>query len=306
MKMRRMFLRDGVSGLIFDIAIYIIMVFMLIITLYPFLNMIAVSFNDALDSLLGGIRLWPRRFTLYNYENIFKNANIFQATITSVARTVVGALLNLCACMMLAYSLSRKEFFCRYIFLKVLVFTMYFSGGLIPTYLLLRQLGMVGTFWVYVIPGMVSAWNIIILRSYIENSISDTIIESARIDGASEFTTLFKIIFPLSLPVIATVMLWNVVGQWNNWFDVMLYNSNKPNLSTLQYELQKVLMQTVQTQSVYNSAALGAEMSAKRQTTTAQATRAAMTIVASLPILMAYPFLQKYFIHGLTLGGVKE
>lgn len=306
MHLRRRLLRDGVSGLVFDIVIYIIMILLLIVTLYPFLNMVAISLNDALDSLLGGIRLWPRKFTLYNYENIFKNANIIQATITSVARTVVGSVLNLVACMMLAYTLSRKEFFCRFVFLKMLVFTMYFSGGLIPFYLLMRQLGMVGTFWVYVIPGMVSAWNVVIIRSYIENSISDTLIESARIDGASEFTTLFKLIFPLSLPVIATVMLWNVVGQWNNWFDVMLYNNSKPNLSTLQYELQKVLTQTIQTQSVYNTAALGAEMSQRRQTTTAQATRAAMTIVASLPILMAYPFLQKYFIHGLTLGGVKE
>jgi len=306
MNLRRAFLRDGISGLVFDIVIYIIMFFLLIITLYPFLNMLAVSLNDALNSLLGGIRIWPRVFTLYNYENIFKNANIVQATIMSVLRMVVGAVSNLAACMMLAYALSRKEFFCRFIFLKMLVFTMYFSGGLIPFYLLVRSLGMVGTFWVYVIPGMVSAWNVVIIRSYIENGVSDSLIESARIDGASEFTTLFRIVLPLSLPVIATVLLWNAVGQWNDWFTVMLYNNTKPNLSTLQYELQKVLMQTIQTQSVYNSAQLGAEMSQRHQTTTAQATRAAMTIVATLPILMAYPFLQKYFIHGLTIGGVKE
>jgi putative aldouronate transport system permease protein len=183
---------------------------------------------------------------------------------------------------------------------------MYISAGLIPVFLLIRNLNMVGTFWVYIIPGMVSAWNIIIIRSYIENSIPDSLIESARMDGASEFWTLFKVVFPLSLPVIATVLLWNSVGQWNSWFDVMLYNNTKPNLSTLQYELQKVLMQTIQIQTVYDSAQMAMDLSGRRQTTTAQATRAAMTIVATLPILMAYPFLQKYFIHGLTIGGVKE
>jgi len=301
-----MFLKDGVGGLIFDITIYIVMLFILLITLYPFLNMVAVSLNDALDSLLGGIGLLPRRFSTYNYEFIFQNRNILQASATSVFRTLLGATLNLLVCMMLAYTLSRKEFVLRFVFLKMLVFTMYISGGLIPMYLLMRILGLVGSFWVYIIPGVVSAWNVVIIRSYIENSIPDSLIESARIDGASEFRTLIRIIFPLSMPVIATVLLWNAVGQWNSWFDVMLYNNTKSNLSTLQYELQKVLMQTIQTAQVYNTAQLSSEMSARRQTTTAQATRAAMTVVATVPILLTYPFLQKYFIHGLTIGGVKE
>jgi putative aldouronate transport system permease protein len=305
MSFRKTFFREGIGGLIFDIFIYLIMIFVLLATLYPFLNMVAVSFNDALDSILGGIRLWPRKFTTYNYENIFQNENIVRSTFVSVARTFVGASTNLAACVMLAYTLSRKEFFLRFIFLKILVFTMYIYGGLIPYFLLIRQLNMVGTFWVYIIPSMVSAWNIVIIRSYIENSIPDSLIESARIDGASEFWTLFRVVVPLSLPVIATVTLWNAVGQWNDWFTVMLFNNTKPNLSTLTYELQKVLMQTIQVQSVQNTAQLGMDM-ARRQTTTAQATRAAMTIVATVPILMVYPFLQKYFIHGLTIGGVKE
>ena len=306
MHRRKAWLKDGVGGLVFDIVIYAVMLFVLAITLYPFVSMVAVSFNDALDSLLGGIHIWPRKPTLFNYQYIFQNRNVTQAAVVSVMRTVLGSTLNLMACMMLAYTLSRKEYFCRYVFLKILVFTMYISGGLIPVYLLMRFFGLVGSFWVYILPGIVSAWNVVIIRSYIENSIPDSLIESARIDGASEIRTLFGIVFPLSMPIIATVLLWNAVGQWNSWFDVMLYNNAKPNLSTLQYELQKVLMQTIQTAQVYNTAQLASEMSARRQTTTAQATRAAMTIVATLPILMVYPFLQKYFIHGLTIGGVKE
>ena len=306
MNLRKAFLKDGVSGLIGDIFIYLFMLFVLLVTLYPFLNMIAISLNDALDGVLGGIRLWPRVFTIYNYQNIFKNQSIIQATYISVARTVLGATSNLAACMMLAYALSRKEFTLRFVFLKILVFTMYIYGGLIPFFLLMRFMGFLNSFWVYIVPGIVSAWNVIIIRSYVESAISDSLIESARMDGASEFRILLRIVFPLSLPVVATVLLWNSVGQWNSWFDAMLYNNTKQNLSTLQYELQKVLQQTIQVQSISDTSRLAAEMASKGQTTTPQATRAAMTIVATVPILFVYPFVQKYFIHGLTIGGVKE
>ncbi|MDR2570834.1 MAG: carbohydrate ABC transporter permease [Oscillospiraceae bacterium] len=306
MNFRKTFLRHGISGLIGDVVIYLILLFVLVVTLYPFLNMTAVSFNDALDSVLGGIRLWPRVFTTYNYENIFQNPHIIQATYISVARTVVGSISGLVACMMLAYTLSRREFVLRFVFLKIIVFSMYVYSGLIPFFLLMRFMGFLNSFWVYIIPGMVGAFNVIIIRSYIESAIPDSMIESARIDGASEFLILFRIVAPLSLPVIATVLLWNSVGQWNSWFDAMLFNNTSQHLSTLQYELQKVLQQTIQVQSISDSSRLAAEMSGRGQTTTPQATRAAMTMVATVPILLVYPFVQKYFIHGLTIGGVKE
>jgi len=306
MNLKRTFLKDGIPGLIGDVFIYIFMIFIMIVTLYPFLNMIALSFNDALDSVMGGIRLWPRVFTLYNYENIFRNPHIVNATVISVLRTVIGSFTNLFACLCLAYALSRKEFILRFAFLKILVFSMYIYSGLIPFFLLMRFLGFLNSFWVYIIPGMVSAFNVIIFRSYIESAIPDSLIESARLDGASEFLVLFRIVCPLSLPVIATVMLWNSVGQWNSWFDAMLFNNTSQHLSTLQYELQKVLQQTIQVQSITDTARAAAEMAQRGQTTTPQATRAAMTIVATAPILLVYPFVQKYFIHGLTIGGVKE
>lgn len=300
-------LRDGWSGLIMDVVIYLVMFFIILITLYPFLHTVAVSFNDALDSLRGGIGIWPRQFTTFNYTNLFQDDRIVRATFVSIARTVIGAALNLFACMCLAYTLSRKEFVLRFFMLRMLIFTMYFSSGLIPFFLLLRHLGMLNTFWVYVIPGMVSAWNVVILRSFIENSIPDALIESARIDGATEFTTLFKVVFPLSLPVVATVLLWVSVGQWNSWFDVAVFNSGRQDLSTLQFELRRILEQTLQVGGgAQHAAEIGAEAAAgMRQVTTPQATRAAMTIVATLPILAVYPFLQKYFVKGMTLGGVK-
>jgi len=304
---RRTFLKDGISGLIGDVFIYLFMLFVMVVTLYPFINMLAISFNDALDGVLGGIRLWPRKFSTFNYENIFRNPHIIQATYISIARTVVGSLTNLAACLCLAYTLSRKEFVLRFAFLKILVFSMYIYGGLVPFFLLMRFLGFLNTFSVYIIPGMVSAFNVIIFRSYIESAIPDSLIESARLDGASEFLILFKIICPLSLPVIATVLLWNSVGQWNSWFDAMLFNNTSQHLSTLQYELQKILQQTIQVAAVGDTSRLAADMAAGRgQVTTPQATRAAMTVVATVPILLVYPFVQKYFIHGLTIGGVKE
>ena len=300
-------MRDGISGLIFDVFIYVSLLFLLIVTLYPFLNIIAVSFNDAIDSLAGGIGVWPRKFTTFNYKQIFKDSAIIDSTVMSVLRTVVGSVATTACCFMCAYALSRRQYVLRLLISRVMVFTMYFSGGLIPYYLLMKSVGLVGTFWVYIIPALVSAWNIMVMRSFIEQSIPDSLVESAHMDGASEFRTLFTIVTPLCVPVIATVILWTAVGQWNSWFDVYLYNNNKRELSTLQFELQKVLQKSMTsaggTSSNMNyTAGLTGD---RTVVTTPQATRAAMTVVATVPILCAYPFLQRYFIHGLTLGGIK-
>ncbi len=296
-------LKPTLEGIIMDVVIYVCLIFLLIVTLYPFLNIIALSFNDALDSLAGGIGLWPRIFTTYNYQQLFRDASIVTATGVSVARTVVGSLLTTACCLCVAYALSRREYILRYFIMRAFIFTMYFSGGLIPYYLLMKSLGLVGTFWIYIIPGLVSAWNIMVMRSFINSSIPDSLIESARIDGASEFRTLFGIVLPLAVPIVATVLLWGAVGQWNSWFDVYLYNNTKPQLSTLQFELQKLLQRTMMASSQPRYDA-GVQRG-QSFTTTPQATRAAMTVVATVPILMVYPFLQRYFIHGLTLGGIK-
>ena len=288
----------------FDTAVFIALTFLVVVTVYPFLNTVALSFNDAQDSVAGGITLLPRIFTTYNYEKIFKDAAIIQATVISVLRTIVGAVTCLFSCLCVSYALSRKEYVLRLLIGRILVMTMYFGGGLIPYYLLMRSMGLTGTFWVYIVPGLVSAWNIMIIRSFITSSIPDSFIESARIDGASEYRILFGIVFPLSLPVIATIVLFVAVGQWNSWFDVNLYNRSVQSLSTLQFELQKVL-QSTQTAKSETAAYMAGAMGAGTKTVTPQATRAAMTMVATVPILMVYPFLQRFFIHGLTLGGVK-
>ena len=287
----------------FDIINIIFMVCLMIVTIYPFVNMIAVSFNNANDAIRGGIYLWPRVWTLDNYKYIFGESDIYHATLISALRTVIGTVVSVFCTAMLAYTVSRQEFVLRKFVTMFFVFTMYFSGGLIPGYLLIRDLGLIGSFWVYIIPGVIGVFNMIVIRSFIEG-LPEGILESARIDGAGEFTTFIRVVLPLTIPAMATVSLFVAVGQWNSWFDVFLYNSSNKELSTLQYELMKIL-QTSTTSAT--SSASDAYQSAESNATAVTPTsiRATMTIIASVPILMVYPFLQKYFVQGMTIGGVK-
>lgn len=290
---------------IFDVCNALFMILLMIVTLYPFLNMLAVSLNDANDSIKGDVYLWPRVFTWSNYQYVFQEATIFHATLISILRTVIGTVVTVFCSAMVAYTISRQEFVLRKFVSLAFVLTMYFNGGLIPNFLLIRELGMLNNFWVYIIPGIIGVFNLIIIRSFIEG-LPESIMESARIDGAGEFTTFLKIVFPLTVPVLATVALFTAVWQWNSWFDVFLYNSSNLNLSTLQYELMKIL----QNSNASMSAKSAGDAFANAQNTGANAVtptsvRATMTIVASLPIIIVYPFLQKYFVKGMTLGGVK-
>ncbi|MFC9709228.1 carbohydrate ABC transporter permease [Paenibacillus sp. NPDC056933] len=281
-----------------------LMVFIAVVTLYPFLNTLAISFNAGNDTIRGGIYLWPREWTDQNYRAVFAGGTIFQAFGISVARTVLGTILSLFLTSMLAYTLSRKDYILRKPITIVVVLTMYFSAGLIPTYFLMKDLHLLNNFLVYIIPGLISAFNMIVIRTYIQ-TLPEGLIESAKIDGAGDFRTFISIILPLCQPVLATVALFVAVGQWNSWFDTFLYASSKQNLSTLQYELMKLLSSSMNSNS---SAAVanGADIGAARNMVTPVSIRAAITIVAALPILIVYPFLQKYFVHGLQLGSVKE
>ncbi|MEC0124653.1 MULTISPECIES: carbohydrate ABC transporter permease [Paenibacillus] len=281
-----------------------LMIFIAVVTLYPFLNTLAISFNAGNDTIRGGIYLWPREWTDQNYRAVFAGGTIFQAFGISVARTVLGTILSLFLTSMLAYTLSRKDYILRKPITIVVVLTMYFSAGLIPTYFLMKDLHLLNNFLVYIIPGLISAFNMIVIRTYIQ-TLPEGLIESAKIDGAGDFRTFISIILPLCQPVLATVALFVAVGQWNSWFDTFLYASSKQNLSTLQYELMKLLSSSMNSNS---SAAVanGADIGAARNMVTPVSIRAAITIVAALPILIVYPFLQKYFVHGLQLGSVKE
>jgi len=277
------------------------------ITLYPFWNTIAISFNEAMDSIRGGITFLPRKFTMYNYQVIFETGAIPRAFFISVTRTIINMLTNVFFTSMVAYGLSRNEFVLRKPFTLILILSMYINAGLIPTFFLMRSLGMVGTYWVYIIPGIVNAFNFVVIRTYMK-TIPESIIESARIDGYGEFFIFIRIILPLCLPVLATIGLFVAVGSWNAWFDTMIYNSGNPNLHTLQYKLMEYLASTqTQGRGAGDAGAMGlAAQAGMASMVTPMSMRAAITVIAAAPILFVYPFLQRYFVVGLHLGGVKE
>ncbi|MEQ4304403.1 carbohydrate ABC transporter permease [Plantactinospora sp. B6F1] len=274
------------------------------IMLYPLLNTLAISLNDGSDAVRGGIGIWPRDFSLQNYKVVFNMHTIYQAFFISVLKTVVVVATNLFFTSMLAYALSRKEFIFRRPITLIFVLTMYFDAGLIPNYLLIKDLGMLNSFQAYWVPTIISAFNLIILRTYMK-SIPDEIFESARMDGAGEFRTWWQIVMPLCKPALAVVGLFVAVGSWNSWLDTLLYNSGDPALTTLQYELQKLLASSMN--AGVNVANAGGDAAAAHggQITTPIALRSAIAMVAAVPILFVYPFLQKHFVSGLMIGSVK-
>ncbi|MCR5123052.1 MAG: carbohydrate ABC transporter permease [Ruminococcus sp.] len=295
-----MFSRRSTGDIVFDSINTVVLLLSVVIILYPLLNMVALSFNDGLDALRGGITIIPRKFTTKNYSEFLGKQTLPIALRVSVLRTVIGTLSSTFVTALLAYILSRKEFVFKRGLSLLYVATMYVSGGLIPVFLVYKQLGMTNSFSVYILPGMVSAWNMLVLRTYM-NGLPDSLAESAMMDGAGHLTIFFKIILPLCMPVIATVSLFAAVGHWNSWFDAMLYNNTATNLTTLQFELQKMLS------SVTNQNTNAETMkNATGASVTPTTMRAAATVITSLPIICLYPFLQRYFVAGLTIGGVKE
>ncbi|MCG7380482.1 carbohydrate ABC transporter permease [Paenibacillus sp. ACRSA] len=286
---------------VFNIFNILAMTMVLIVTLYPFLNVLAISFNDSTDTVRGGIYLWPREFTLENYKTIFQYEGLLTGLKISILRTLIGTFLGLLSSSMIAYTLSRPDFKIRKFVSVSLALTMYFSGGLIPTYILMRDLSLIGTFWIYIFPLMISAFNVFVIRSFMDG-LPYALQESAKLDGANDFTIYYKIILPLCKPVLATIALFLAVGQWNQWIDTYIYNNNKPHLTTLQYELMKVLQSTQQGSSAGRNAN---DMAQQMAQISPESIKMAITIVATVPILLVYPFLQKYFVGGMTLGAVK-
>ena len=284
---------------VFVVCNTLFMIAFVVITLYPVLNTLAISFNDGTDALRGGIYLLPRKWTLKNYITVLQKQNLITGAYITVARTVIGTLLALVANAILAFIVSRKDFLFKQELSLFWVITMYVNGGMIPTFLLYRGLHLTNSFWVYVIPGMFSAFNMLVIRTYM-TGIPDSLEESAQLDGAGYTTIFVKIISPLCKPVYATVALFVAVGQWNSWFDAMLYNRMSAHLTTLQYELMKLLS------SVSNQGTSAEAMKNAAGTVTPTSVRAAATILTMLPIICLYPFLQRYFVTGLTIGGVKE
>lgn len=301
--------RTEIGNKIFNICNFIFLGLTVIVTVYPFWNTVVYSLNDGLDSLKGGISIWPRKWSTFNYRQLFTTNQIPNALKVSVSRTIIQTILNVFLTCILAYALSRKEYVLRKPLTSIIVISMYVNAGIIPGYQLMKSLGLLNSYLVYIIPGLINSFNFILVRTYI-NGLPDSFVESARIDGASEFRIFLQIIFPLIIPSVAMTCLFVAVGAWNSWFDTMLFASSETKLHSLQYVLMMFLQQS---QNSSKSAADANSMAVSAagaggaaQQSTPVSTRAAVTVVATVPILIVYPFVQKYFVVGMTIGGVKE
>ncbi len=279
-----------------DYLLVLVFLFIITITLYPFLNVLAISFNDATDTIKNINFIIPRKFTLSNYKYVFRDSDFIKPFVISVSRTIIGTLVGVVTTAMLAYTLSRRDFVFHKFFTMLFVVTMYVGGGLIPDYLLImRTLHMGNNFLVYIIPGMIWVYNMILVRSYIDG-LPTALQEAAKIDGANDFQIWYKIVQPLCTPVTATIALYYAVGQWNAFMDTYLYAQKLP---TLQYKLYEIMNQATMKLDIHGTTNVTTAV-------TPMSIRMAVTIVATVPIVIVYPFLQKYFIGGMTLGSVKD
>ena len=270
---------------------------LIVMTVYPFLNVLAISLNDPMDTMRNINFIIPRKFTLSNYIYIFEENNLGGAFIMSVVRTLVGTIIGVVCTAMLAYVLSRKDFYFNKPFTILFIITMYVSGGMIPEYLLLtRTLHLSNNFMVYIIPGLIWVYNVILMRSFIEG-LPLALQEAAKIDGANDFVIWAKVILPLCTPTIATVALFLAVGQWNSFMDTYLYARNLPTLQYVLYEIMEKATIKIDPHAQANQL---------QSAVSPMSVRMAITIVATVPILIVYPFLQKYFVGGMTLGAVKD
>lgn len=292
-----------VSDYVLVILIAVIMVVVFVTTLYPFLNSLAISLNEANDTTLGGITFYPRKFTLENYKNIFQNKTIWKAYGITFARTIVGTIGGLLVTGSLSFALSRKSLVGRKFYTMMCLIPMYFGGGLIPTYFLIRTLGFMDTFWVYIIPFLVNIWNMILMRSYFQ-SVPDALEESARIDGANYFVVFFKIYWPVSTPIIATIALYFGVQHWNDWYSTFVYTRN-PDLRPMTNVLLSIINEARFAEQLSAMGATDAGNALMGKKTNVRSITMATMIVSILPIVIIYPFLQRFFIKGIMIGSIK-
>ncbi|OTN76804.1 hypothetical protein A5886_001883 [Enterococcus sp. 8G7_MSG3316] len=281
---------------IFNVVNVIFMIFFLAVIALPLWNIVALSFNDATDAARGGIYFWPRQFSLESYYTVFEDSAIYRAFVISVAKTLIGVLLHTALTAMVAYGMSRRNLIGRKLYMNMGILTMFVSGGMIPTFLLFKQLGLLNNFWVYIIPVLFSFYDMVILMNFFR-SIPYSLEESAMMDGANPFTIFVKIILPLSLPVLATIALFHGVFQWNDYMTANIYVDDR----TL-YPLQMLLFRIV-SENLSPAVATGTNVV---RNTTSQSLQLATMVVTTVPVVVIYPFLQKYFIQGMTLGSVKE
>lgn len=288
-----MFRRATKKDKIFNGILMVVMGLIALFFLIPLIHVVACSFSSADQVVAGNVGLLPIEFTLDGYKEVFSEESLSRGFLNSLFYTAVGTVIQVTLQLLCAYPLSRRDFKGRKILNIFLVLTMFVSGGMIPTYLLISQLHMINTIWAIIVPGCVSVFNIIVIRTYIESSIPNEIQEAAKIDGCGDFAIFLKIIIPLSRPIIAVMILYAVVGYWNNYFNALLYVQD-----TSLFPLQKVLQDLL----ITNTSSVGG---GDVDINMAEQLKYVTIVVSSLPLLVIYPFFQKYFEKGVIVGGVK-
>lgn len=297
-------IKNTPGGVAFDVFNYAFMLLFCITILFPFWDNIVISFSKASDISYTRLNLWPKEWCLESYKYCLQDSQLIVAFRNSILRTIIGTIYHLIVCSLAAFSLTRNEMPFRKLFTMLFLITMFFSGGLIPTYLNIRSLGLTDNFLVYILPGGFSMYNTIVIRNYFM-AIDKSLEESATIDGASMLQVMIHVIIPLSVPVLATVGMWQMVGQWNSWFDNMIYARDK-ELMTLQYMLHTLLNNAGQRETDMVSAAMAASTVTETGALyTSRTVIAASTLITVAPVLCVYPFLQRYFVKGIMLGAVK-
>lgn len=288
------------GDIIFEVAVVILLGIVALIIVYPLVYVISASLSDAVSVTAGKMVLWPVGLTLGNYEGVFKNASIMTGYRNSLIILFIGTAFNLVMTILAAYPLSRRDLWGRNVLMKLITFTMFFSGGLIPVYLMVsKTLGLSNSWGALILPGSISVYNLIIMRTFFTTSIPYELQEAAQIDGASHFMTLFRIMLPLSGPIIAVIALYYGVGHWNSYFSAMLYISEESR-QPLQLFLRKVLIIN-SSQSLMD---MGSDEAA-RQAMRAEVIKYAVIVLSSLPMLIIYPFVQRFFVKGVMVGSVK-
>ncbi len=297
-KTKKAFAGHGRSLNWFDCLLIVFFVVFSLLTLFPLWYVVVGSFNNGVDYTAGGVWFWPRRFTLDNYVIVVNDLRIWKGFLVTVLRTVIGTVGSLLFISLVSYAMSRRELRFRNFFYYFNIFTMFFGGGLIPTFLVIKMLGLLDSFWVYIVPGIYSVYNMIIMLGFFRG-IPAELREAAYVDGAGEYKIFFQIYLPLSKPVLATVGLWTIVGHWNTYIDAMYYVTN-PDLYPLQYVLMRIVNET----STPSSSTTSLPPSIFENVTAKTVSYAAI-VVSVVPILCVYPFLQKYFTKGVIVGSLK-
>ncbi|MGX4587689.1 carbohydrate ABC transporter permease [Paenibacillus chitinolyticus] len=297
-------LRANFGDRFMTVVIYTLLIFLAFITLYPFWNSVVISFNSGKDTMLGGITFWPREFTLENYNVVFEDKRIIKGFMITISRTVIGTVVGILATSLFAYGLSRRGLIFRKYYMVMAVVTMYFTGGLIPNFLLIRGLGLMDTFWVMILPVMINVWNMIIFMTFFR-SIPAGLEEAAKLDGCGTWSVFFRIVLPLSGPVIATLGLFTAVQHWNEWFLPSIYLNNT-DLYPVQTLLRQILNSNIMSEQLSNLDSAALTQLSKMQSITTKSLSMATMVVSTLPVMLIYPFVQKYFSKGVMIGSLKE